>query len=182
MKVQTTSATSSFEKLPRDYAQLCRKVWLPRPIHGATEYETALAAMEAFWGREDKMNADQTDWFQLVTSVVGDYEDVQKSKPKTKRLPLAKRLVGLIEIHGLTAADFGRLVDLEPSMGSKILKGFDGGDGPPGEVTQQDLDDAIFGTANNCDQVGNLDLVVGDADVQTIADKVDELLNALRRN
>tara|TARA_R110002049_G_scaffold261703_2_gene437770 strand:- start:31 stop:480 length:450 start_codon:yes stop_codon:yes gene_type:complete len=123
MKARTTSAPSSFEKLPQDYALLCRKVWLPRPIRDATEYEAALVAMESFWGREDDMNADQTDWFQLVTSLVGDYEDAQKSKPKAKRLPLAKRLAGLIEIHGLTAADFGRLLDLEPSMGGKILKG-----------------------------------------------------------
>lgn len=123
MKARTTSTPSLFEKLPRDYALLCRKVWLPRPIHDATECEAALAALEPFWGREDDMNEDQTDWFQLVTSLVGDYEDAHKAKPKLKRLPLAKRLAGLIEIHGMTAADFGRLLDLEPSMGGKILKG-----------------------------------------------------------
>lgn len=70
-----------------------------------------------------------------------------------------------------------------------IPKGFDGSEGPegaPGEVAQQDLDDAINGTANNCDQVGNLGMTVGDppgqSEMQMIADKMDELINALRRN
>ena len=123
MRTQAINTPSSIENLARDYAQLCRKVWLPRPIHDVADYQAALAALEPFWGREDEMNADQADWFQLVTSLVGDYEDAHKAKPKPKRLPLAKRLAGLIEIHGMTAAEFGRLLDLEPSMGSKILKG-----------------------------------------------------------
>ncbi len=65
-------------------------------------------------------------------------------------------------------------------------QGPEGPEGAPGEVSQQDLDDAINGTANNCDQVSTLSMSVEDPptqnDVQTIADKVDELLLALRRN
>ncbi len=53
---------------------------------------------------------------------------------------------------------------------------------PTPDVTQVDLNNAIETTARNCDSVDPLNMAVSDADVQTIADKVDELLAALRRN
>lgn len=60
-----------------------------------------------------------------------------------------------------------------------------GEDGAPGEVTQQALDDAIATTSANSDGVGFLGMVVSDpptqSEVQQIADKVDELIAALRR-
>jgi len=60
-----------------------------------------------------------------------------------------------------------------------------GNDGAPGEVSQQQLDDAISGTSANTNNVGTLGLVVSDpptqGEVQQIADKLDELINALRR-
>ena len=60
-----------------------------------------------------------------------------------------------------------------------------GQDGAPGEVTQQALDDAIAGTSANSNIVDFLGIIVSDpptqAEVQQIADKLDELINALRR-
>ena len=60
-----------------------------------------------------------------------------------------------------------------------------GADGAPGEVTQQALDDAIAGTSANSNAVNYLGIIVSDpptqGEVQQIADKVDELINALRR-
>lgn len=50
-----------------------------------------------------------------------DYEE--RIEKKTKPLPLAKCLAALLDAHDMTAADFGRLLDLEPSMGSKIING-----------------------------------------------------------
>ena len=53
---------------------------------------------------------------------------------------------------------------------------------PPPGVSQAQLDTAIQGTSANSDGVAKLDMVSGDSDIQTIADKVDELLEAMRRN
>ena len=54
-----------------------------------------------------------------------------------------------------------------------------------GEVSQQQLDDAISGSSANSNGVSTLGLAVSDpptqAEVQQIADKLDELINALRR-
>ena len=106
---------------PTDYAELCREVWLPRPLHDQTDYEAALAALEPFWGHEQTMNQDQTDWFSLVASLIGDYEDTVETKPKA--LSAEQRLAALLAEHKLTAADLARLLELEPSMGSKLLNG-----------------------------------------------------------
>ncbi|HRJ10969.1 MAG TPA: helix-turn-helix domain-containing protein [Prosthecobacter sp.] len=121
MKTRTTSPHRSPARLPEDYASLCRKVWLPRPIHDAQEHAAALAAIEPLWGREEEMNEDQADWFKLAADLIAEYEE--RAAPKRKPLPLARRLAGLLEAHGMTAADLGRLLELEPSMGSKIMNG-----------------------------------------------------------
>lgn len=117
MKPRTRSPHRSPARLPEDYASLCRKVWLPRPIHDEQEHAAALAAIEPLWGREEEMNEDQADWFKLAADLISDYEE--RARPKRK--PLPRRLAGLLEAHGMTAADLGRL--LEPSMGSKIMNG-----------------------------------------------------------
>ena len=121
MKTLTPSKRSAAKALPADYATLCRNVWLPRPIHDKAEHEAALAAVGPLWGREHSMTADQADWFALVTDLIADLED--RTGKKAKPLPLAQRLAALLDAHGMKAADFGRLLDLEPSMGSKLING-----------------------------------------------------------
>jgi antitoxin component HigA of HigAB toxin-antitoxin module len=67
------------------------------------------------------MTRDQSDWFELVANLISDYES--GTKEKVKPLPVTKRLIGLLEAHAMKAADLGRLLELEPSMGSKIVNG-----------------------------------------------------------
>ena len=63
--------------------------------------------------------------------------------------------------------------------------GAPGPQGPPGEVTQAALDAAITGTSANSNSVSTLGMVVTNpptqSEVQTLADKLDELILALRR-
>jgi antitoxin component HigA of HigAB toxin-antitoxin module len=111
----------SLKTLPDDYGTLCRSVWLPRPIRDKADHAAALAAIEPLWGHEKDMNQDQADWFELVADLIADHES--SNGKKAKPLPVTKRLAGLLEAHAMTAADFGRLLELEPSMGSKIVNG-----------------------------------------------------------
>jgi|GEM_PF-216287 len=72
-----------------------------------------------------------------------------------------------------------------------IPRGFPGNDGgngpqgPPGEVTNMQLNSAINGTSNNSNGVNTLVMTVSDpptvGEVQAIASKLDELILALRR-
>jgi hypothetical protein len=63
--------------------------------------------------------------------------------------------------------------------------GSSGADGAPGEVSFQQLTDAIDTTSSNSNGVATLGLTVSDpptqAEMQQIADKLDELIQALRR-
>ena len=70
-------------------------------------------------------------------------------------------------------------------MGPQGPQGVDGAMGPPGEVTQNNLAQAINGTSNNSNAVGVLGLVADPAydpaQIQLLIDKVDELIQTLRR-
>ena len=63
--------------------------------------------------------------------------------------------------------------------------GSSGADGMPGEVSQQQLDDAIANTSANSDGVSTLDLFPSDpptqAEMQDVVNKINELIVALRR-
>ncbi len=64
-------------------------------------------------------------------------------------------------------------------------QGEQGPQGDPGEVSAQQLSDAIAGTANNPSTVDTLALSVSDppsqSEVQAVVDKLNELINALKR-
>jgi len=64
-------------------------------------------------------------------------------------------------------------------------KGDTGDKGDPVEVSEQQLNDAIAGTANNPGAVDTLDISVSDpptqSEVQDILNKLNELINALKR-
>ena len=69
-----------------------------------------------------------------------------------------------------------------------IPRGVDGNEGPggpPGEVSTQQLSDAIQDTSMNSNAVEFLNLTLSDppltTELQTVVDKMDELINALRR-
>ena len=71
------------------------------------------------------------------------------------------------------------------SQGEPGPPGDPGPQGEPGEVSLQQLNDAIDGSSANSNAVDTLGMAVSDpptqSEVQQIADKIDELINALRR-
>ncbi len=66
-----------------------------------------------------------------------------------------------------------------------IPRGNDGAQGPPGEVTLNELANVINGSSANSNSVGTLGLGVNDppsgADLQQVVNKLNELILALRR-
>lgn len=69
--------------------------------------------------------------------------------------------------------------------GSNGADGANGSDGAPGEVSQQQLDDAISGTSANTNSVNTLgqsaDSNYNQSQMQDVLNKLDELINAARR-
>ena len=73
----------------------------------------------------------------------------------------------------------------EGSQGPEGPPGAEGPQGVPGEVSLQQLSDAIDTTSSNVNSVGLLSMTVSDPpqqyEVQAIVDKIDELITALYR-
>ena len=69
--------------------------------------------------------------------------------------------------------------------GNDGSNGSDGSQGPPGEISQAQLDSAISGTSANTNSVSTLgqgaDGSYNQAQMQDVLNKLDELINALRR-
>jgi antitoxin component HigA of HigAB toxin-antitoxin module len=120
--MKTLAPNIPFKSLPNDYSALCLNVWPPRPIRDKTDYQAALDAIAPMWGYDKSMSRDKSDWFALVADLVAEWEDAHDRK-KAAPLPLAQCSAGLLVAHGMTAADLGRLLELEASMGSKIING-----------------------------------------------------------
>ncbi|MBI5822086.1 MAG: hypothetical protein HZA88_24195 [Verrucomicrobia bacterium] len=91
-----------------------------------------------------------------------------------------------LTIVGPTGATGGQGPQGEPgAVGPAGNDGAPGPAGPPGEVTAQQLADAINGTSSNSNGIATLSLIVSDpptqSEVQAVANKIDELIGALRR-
>ena len=65
--------------------------------------------------------------------------------------------------------------------GNDGSNGSDGSNGAPGEVTSAQLSAAISGTSNTSNSVSTLDNAFGDPASEELRNKVNELINALRR-
>lgn len=109
----------SFASLPRDYASLCR-VHLPRPIHDQTAYENTRQMAEAFAGFEEKMNADQNDYFEILTKLMEEWE---ATEVKWAKLPPLKLLQHLLDENGMSGADLSRLLGASRHLGPMVLRG-----------------------------------------------------------
>ncbi|MCX7009921.1 MAG: hypothetical protein NTY53_22215 [Kiritimatiellaeota bacterium] len=85
-----------------------------------------------------------------------------------------------IEMNDMTT--FGPFTIASGPQGNQ---GNDGPQGPQGEVSAQQLSDAIAGTSANTNAIAQLGMTVSDPptqfEMQTIANKLDELIAALRR-
>jgi hypothetical protein len=65
--------------------------------------------------------------------------------------------------------------------GTNGTNGNDGGQGPPGEVTNAQLSSAISGTSNNTNAIATLDTPFADPDAESMRQRFNELVLALRR-
>jgi HTH-type transcriptional regulator/antitoxin HigA len=115
--MKRTQARIGFAGLPKDYAALCR-ILTPRPIHDKVEFQNVLETTDAMAGHE--LTPDQEDYFDLLCRLIEDYEKEHVDAPKVTGL---EALQHLLDAHGMTAADFARLLDVHRTLGAMILRG-----------------------------------------------------------
>ena len=116
---RTTAGSDSFATLPKDYTGLCQR-YVPRPLHDAADYAAARQAIEPLLGFEGRLNADQVDYVEAVSSFIEDYDQRRVKWPKGKPLDTLKFL---LEQHDLSAADLSRILGSDRSLGPKLLRG-----------------------------------------------------------
>jgi HTH-type transcriptional regulator/antitoxin HigA len=107
-----------FSKMPKTFAGLCRML-PPRPIHDETEYDNAIEMLDSLVGFD--LNDDQLDYLEVLTGLVGAYEDKHHAID-TSHITGLDSLKYLLEQNNMTASDLGELLG-NRSLGSKILRG-----------------------------------------------------------
>lgn len=116
---RTVAAPESFAALPKDYAGLCLR-YVPRPLHDGADYAAACRAIEPLAGFEDRLNTDQTDYLEAVSSFIEAYDETRVKWPKGKPV---ETLQFLLQQHEMSAADLSRILGSDRSLGPKLLRG-----------------------------------------------------------
>lgn len=114
-----TKARFHFENLPKDYAALCR-IFLPRPIHDAVDYANVAEVSDAMALWSDKFSRDQADYFELLCSLIEEYDAKHILWPKVSGVEILKHLLAE---QGESAADLSRLLGGSRNLGAMILRG-----------------------------------------------------------
>jgi HTH-type transcriptional regulator/antitoxin HigA len=111
-------APLAYAVLPKTYAELVR-ILMPRPLHDKVDYRNALGVLDALAGH--KLTRDQEDFFDAIATFVEKYES-EKHAIETPNLSPIDLLRSLVEEHGMTESDLGRLLG-DRSLGHRILAG-----------------------------------------------------------
>jgi HTH-type transcriptional regulator/antitoxin HigA len=114
-----TKTKLRFQDLPKDYAALCR-VFLPRPIHDTVDYANVVEVADAMALWNDDFSHDQADYFDLLCSLIEEYDSKNVKWPKVTGLDMLKHLQ---EEQGMSAADLSRLLGGSRNLGAMILRG-----------------------------------------------------------
>ena len=108
-----------YKDVPKTYDQLLAMHPL-RPIHNDVELEHATEMIDILAGHD--LNADQTDYLDVLSTLVEAYENTHYSLDAPVVCGL-DALRALLDEHGMSATDLARLLGVHRSMGSKLLKG-----------------------------------------------------------
>src|ERR1039457_6344021 len=114
-----TKAKMRFQDMPKEYTALCR-VFLPRPIHDAVDYANVVEVADAMALWHDDFTRDQADYFDLLCSLIEEYDSKNVKWPNTTGVDVLKHLLGE---QGLAAADLSRLLGGSRNLGAMILRG-----------------------------------------------------------
>ena len=115
--MKTTQPKTGFARMPKDYAGLCR-ILTPRPIHDKAEFQNILEITDALAGH--KLTPDQEDYFDLLCSLIEEYDSKNVKWPNVMGVDVLKHLLGE---QGLAAADLSRLLGGSRNLGAMILRG-----------------------------------------------------------
>jgi HTH-type transcriptional regulator / antitoxin HigA len=114
-----TKTKLRFQDLPKEYNALCR-IFLPRPIRDDVDYANVVEVADAMVLWNEEFTRDQADYFELLCSLIEEYDQKTVSWPKATVVDILKYL---LEEHKLSAAGLSRLLGGSRNLGAMILRG-----------------------------------------------------------
>jgi antitoxin component HigA of HigAB toxin-antitoxin module len=108
----------SFSKLPKTYEALCRLL-MPRTLHDEIELAAVTEIIDLMAGHP--LSADQADYLETLSELAGAYEAANYAAPPP--LPPHEFLTAHLENIGMTATEWGRLIGIDRSTASRLLRG-----------------------------------------------------------
>jgi antitoxin component HigA of HigAB toxin-antitoxin module len=105
-------------KFPKTYEALCR-LHLPRILHDEIELEAVTEIIDLMAGHP--LNADQADYLETLSELAGAYESANYAAPSP--LPPNVFLTAHLENIGMTATEWGKLIGIDRSTASRLLRG-----------------------------------------------------------
>ncbi len=107
-----------FSKLPKSYAGLCALL-MPRTIHDDLEHDAVTSIIDHMAGRS--LTKDQADYLETLSELSEAYE-----KQRLQSLPQLTShqfLAAHLENIGMSASDWGKLIGIDRSTASRLLRG-----------------------------------------------------------
>ena len=108
----------SFAKLPKTYEALCR-LHLPRTLHNEIELEAVTKIIDLV--ASHPLTADQADYLETLSALAEAYESANYEAPPS--LPPNEFLAAHLENIGMTATEWGKLIGIDSSTASRLLRG-----------------------------------------------------------
>jgi antitoxin component HigA of HigAB toxin-antitoxin module len=108
----------SFGQLPKTYEALCR-LRLPRTLHDDIGLEAVTEIIDLMAGHP--LNADQADYLETLAELAEAYESA--NHPVSASLPPHEVLAAHLENIGMTATEWGKLIGIDRSTASRLLRG-----------------------------------------------------------
>jgi antitoxin component HigA of HigAB toxin-antitoxin module len=100
-----------FAQLPKTYEALCR-MHLPRTLHDDIELDAVTEIIDLMAGHA--LNKDQSDYLETLSELAEAYEPA---------LPPHAFLAAHLENIGMTATEWGKLIGIDRSTASRLLRG-----------------------------------------------------------
>jgi antitoxin component HigA of HigAB toxin-antitoxin module len=92
---------------------------VPRPLHDEIELEAVTEIIDLIAGHP--LNADQADYLETLAELAEAYESANHEALPT--LPSHEFLAAHLENIGMTATEWGKLIGIDRSTASRLLRG-----------------------------------------------------------
>jgi HTH-type transcriptional regulator/antitoxin HigA len=114
----TKPALPAFASLPTTYEALCR-IHLPRTMRDDIDHESVTEIIDLMAGHT--LTVDQADYLETLAELSHAYES--SNHEALPALPPHEFLAAHLENIGMTATEWGKLIGIDRSTASRLLRG-----------------------------------------------------------